>query len=167
MSGFEIPAAMAIAGAGASATGSIMRGREEARAAAFRGAELTMESNEQRRQAEETRIAATQAETRRRDELQSSLETIAAMRAGRGVGAASPTGMAILTSITEDVGRDIDTERYNFASRAGALDRSADMSAFGAAQARKRGKTALLAGYLGAAEAVLSTGTKLSRGGRL
>jgi hypothetical protein len=140
------------AGAGLSATGSIMAGREQARAAAYEQQQLQI-------QADNTRTAALQAETHRREELASSLETIAVMRGGRGVGAMSPTGLAILDSTTDLAERDIVTERTG-------LLQKVDQSVTGASLAGSRAKTSLLAGYLGAGEAIASGASRIAMLGR-
>lgn len=146
MSGLEPLAIAGIAasagGAALQATGSIMAGREQSQAAAYEQQQLND-------QAENTRIAAAQDETRRREKLASSLETIQVMRGGRGVGADSPTGMAILDDATLHAERDINTGRLS------SLEKESQ-DATGATMAGNRASTSLLAGYLGAGEAVAS-----------
>lgn len=132
----------AVAGSAVSAYGSVMAGRETARAAAF-------EQDQLRVQGEMQKIAADQAEARRREELTSSLETIQAIRSGRGVGAYSPTGEAILTSAIEDQEHNIAIERLNALS-------SADLSRRAAEMAGRKARTSLLAGNLTAASTLLT-----------
>ena len=76
------------------------------------------------------------------------------LRGGRGVGAGSPTGTAILDAATEDVRGDIITARANYLTKA-------DQSRTGAEMAGKKAKTSLLAGFMGAGATVLNTGGKL------
>jgi hypothetical protein len=137
--GPELAIGALIVGTAASAGGQIMQGREQAKAAAF-------EQDQLRIQAEATRTAAAQDETNRRNELTSSLETIEAIRAGRGL-SDSPGGMAILEGVTNRAERDIGISQGNYAMRAGLLDRQAAMSA-------SKGSMSLLSGYLGAAGTV-------------
>lgn len=141
MSGLEIPALVALVGGTAlTATSQVMQGREQARAADFENQQLSI-------QEQATRTAAMQDEARRRDELTSNLETIQAIRAGRGVGAGSPGGMAILDSITSDAERDIGISKSNYATKADLTRRAGEM-------AQGRGRMSLLAGYLGAGATV-------------
>lgn len=137
---------MTVAGSGLQAFGSIQRGKEEARASQF-------EKQQYEIQEQQTKTAAAQSEAKRRDDLTSSLETIQALRAGRGVGATSPTGEAIFTSSVDDVEGDIAIERANYATKADQSRRAALMS-------DRKSKTSLLAGYLGAGEAIASGATK-------
>lgn len=154
MSGMEvaIPVAMAVGGSGLSAAGSIMQGRESSRAAAFEQQQLET-------QARMLRTAADQSEARRREETTSAIETIAALRAGRGVGSGSPTAMAIYDKVIEDSGRDIAIERVNYATRADLSDRAALM-------AQRKARYSLLAGDLQAGATLLNTGAKIAGGGR-
>ena len=144
----ELAIPLAIAGTGAQAVGSVMRGREEARAAAF-------ETQQFKIQEENARIAAKQDEANRREELTNSIETIQALRGARNLSATSPGGLALLEGVTEEAQDDIRTSRLNYLQRADQANRAATMS-------RRRGKTSLLAGYLGAAEAVGTGSMKLA-----
>jgi hypothetical protein len=140
MSGLEpIMLMAAVGGSALSAAGSLMAGQEKSNAAEI--------------QSQQQKTAAAQAEAQRRDELTSSLETISAIRAGRGVGSQSPTGLAIFDEITANAERDIGIEKSNYLTRADMSRQAAEMSG-------RKAKTALLAGYLGAGEAVLSGATK-------
>lgn len=137
-------------GGGVSATGQIMAGREQSRAAMF-------EAQQKDREGEQLKIAAAQTEARRREGLTSSLETIMSIRAGRGVGEGSPTGMASLEEITSDESRDIRTERYNYLSRAEQTRLASSMS-------RRKAKMSLLAGYMGAGATIADTGARIMGG---
>lgn len=149
MSGLEILAIGAsVAGTALSATGQIMAGREQARAAEFERQQYQISE-------EQNRTAAIQSEARRTDEMVSSMETIQALRAGRGVGAFSPTGRAILTSVQDDTAGEILTDKSNYLTKADLSRRAADMSA-------RRGRTSLLAGYLGAGATAFSGGSKIA-----
>ncbi len=148
MTGIEpLMIAAMVGGTAMEAGGKIMAGREGARAAAY-------EQQQLRAQEQSYRTAAAQDETRRRDELTASLETIEVLRGGRGVGAGSPTGMAILDAATEDVRGDIITSRANYLTKA-------DQSRTGAEMAGKKAKTSLLAGFMGAGASVMDAGWKL------
>jgi hypothetical protein len=136
MSGVEIAVAGMVGGTALKAYGDIRKGQEEARSAEFEAQQLAI-------QQETLRIASKQDETKRRNELTSSLETIQAIRAGRGVGAASPGGMALFDAITENAERDISTSKFNFAQK-GEQARLLETTS------RERGKTSLLSGYLNA-----------------
>lgn len=150
MSGLELMPLLAIGssvgGGVLSAYGSVMAGQETARAAEFEKQQLEI-------QAETAKTAALQAEAQRRTELASNIETIASIRAGRGVGSNSPTGQAIFTSFIEDEERNIRTERLNYLEKA-------DMSRRAASMAGRKAKTSLLAGYLNAGSDILSSTSK-------
>jgi len=88
MSGLEIPTIMMFAGTAASAGSQMM-------AAGERSASAQFESEQYQRQAEAAKTASMQEETARRRDLNSNLQTIMAIRAGRGVGSGSPTAMAV------------------------------------------------------------------------
>jgi hypothetical protein len=134
-------AAMPLLGAGISAFGSIMQGRAQASAARF-------EQQQLRRQEQVLRTQASQAEARRREDLTASMETVMALRAGRGVGMGSPTGRAMFESVVEDEERDIRTERLSYLMRA-------DSARMGAVMAGQRARQSLMAGYLGAGSAIV------------
>ena len=142
MAQFAIP--LAIGGGILQAGSTIMAGREASRAAAF-------EAQQHDRERQELQIASAQTEARRREQLTSSLETILAIRAGRGVGEASPTATAAFEEIISDESRDIRVERLNYLSRAESSRLAGQMS-------RRKAKTSLLASYLQAGADVASTG---------
>lgn len=135
--GPELAIGALIVGTAGSAVSQVMQGREQAKAAAFEQDQLQVA-------AQQTRTAAAQEETNRRNELTSSLETIEAIRAGRGLSGSSPGGMAILEGVTNRAERDIGISKGNYAQKADLLDREASMSS-------SKGSMSLLAGYLGAA----------------
>lgn len=138
-------AASAVTGLAASrnsAYASQMAGQESSRAAEFENQQLKIQS-------ETAKIAADQAEAKRRSELVSSLETIQAIRAGRGVGAGSPTGAAIYGGAIDDEERNIATERFNYLQKSDISRRAAEM-------ASRKARTSLLAGDLTAQSELLS-----------
>lgn len=150
MGALAIP--LAIAGGAVSAVGSVMAGREQSRASAWEKQQLNIQS-------QQASTAAAQSEARRREELTASLETIQAYRAGHGVALDSPTGAAILQGTTEDQERDMRTERLNYLLKS-------DQSRIAADFAGRRARTSLLAGFMGAGEAIASTGFKIASLGK-
>ncbi len=158
---FSLMATAALVGGTAlSATSQIMKGREESTAAAFERQQLLTQQEQYKIQEGQQRTAAMQDETRRRNELTSNLETIQAMRAGRGVGLSSPTGMAILDSVTEGAEGDIRTSRLNFLERADSARIAGEYSGGAAVMAGRKARMSLISGYLGAASTVASAGFK-------
>lgn len=137
-----------------------MQGQARSEAAAFEQQQLLGQQEQLRVQAENTRIAADQAEARRREGLVSNIESIQSIRAGRGVGSASPTGMAILDSIITNTSRDIGTERYNYLAKADQSRMESDNAGLAAQMAGRKARTSLMAGYLDAAGTVASAGFK-------
>ncbi|MCC6315352.1 MAG: hypothetical protein IT337_15215 [Thermomicrobiales bacterium] len=131
-----------LVGTGISAYAARRKGQEEAAAAEFERQQLLI-------QEQMTRIAATQAETRRREDLVSSIETIQAIAAGRGVGLASPTLGAAIESARAGTERDIRIERLNYLTKA-------EQSAALAGQAGRKARYSLLAGDLSAASTIAS-----------
>lgn len=157
MSGLEPLIIPALIGSTAlSATGSVIAGHEKAAAAEFESQQLRGQQAQYKAQAENTMIAADQAEARRRDELTSSMETIQSIRAGRGVGSASPTGMAILDSLIGQATSDITTERFNYLSKADQSRRAGENAGLASQMAARKARTSLLAGYFGAGETIFS-----------
>jgi hypothetical protein len=156
-----LAAAAAVVGGGANAVGSFMAGREKSRAEAFEASNLDAQAAELDRQSQEYQIAGAQTEARRREELTSSLETIMAIRAGRGVGEVSPTAAVIYDSTLSDERRDVRTERYNYLSKAEQARLSARNANLSAGLARKKAKTSLLAGYVGAVGAAASSAANI------
>lgn len=153
MSGMEpLLVAGTVAGSAASAYGSLRSGQEKYLDAQFEKEQLKIAE-------EQNKTAAMQAETARREELTSSLETIQALRAGRNTGTYSPTGRAMLGNTVDDAEGDIITERVNYMQRADQNRRAAFLS-------ERKGKASLLAGQIGAFEAVASGATKLAMAGR-
>ncbi|MFK8251783.1 hypothetical protein [Ancylobacter terrae] len=125
-----------IVGTGLKAVGSVMAGREQARAAKF-------EQQQYGIQAQVERTAAAQAEARKREELTSALGTIQAVRAGRGVGMSSPTGMATLTTVASEMTRDARQASLNHLLKA-------DQSRMAGALSGKKATYSLLSGLVDA-----------------
>jgi hypothetical protein len=98
MAELAIPAL--IGGTAASAGSQIMAGRRKVAAAEF-------EQQQYAAAGAGARTASLQDETARRRDLTSNLETIQAIRAGRGVGSASPTAMAIYNNTIDKSEDDI------------------------------------------------------------
>jgi hypothetical protein len=141
-----IPLALAVGGGALAAGATVLQGQEQARADVF-------DSTQYSRQEQEYKIAAAQTEARRREELTASLETIAAIRAGRGVGAGSPTEAAIFENVSQDEGRDIRTERLGYLTRA-------EQARLAATASRRKAKHSLLASYIGAGSQVLTAASR-------
>jgi hypothetical protein len=154
MAQLAIPAL--IASTALTAASSLAAGQEKARAAALEQSQLQGQQQALDREAQNTKIAADQAEAKRRNELVSNLETIQSLRAGRGVGSTSPTGMAILDNFTKVAEGDISAERFSFLSKSDQYRMGAINAGTAAEQAGRRVKSSLLAGYLGAGQAVAS-----------
>ena len=163
-----------VASTALTATSQVMAGNERSAAAAFeaqqqrgRSDELLAQQKQLDAEAENTRIAADQAEASRREGLVANIESIQSLRAGRGVGEASPTGMAILDALVGNTERNIGTERFNFLTKADKYRMAGETSARDAENARlaagmsdRKSKTSLLAGYMGAAGTVASSAFK-------
>lgn len=145
--GIEVAIASAIAGGAMSATGNFMAGREKSMAANF-------EATQRSHQEQEYKIAAAQTEARRREHLTSSLETIASIRAGRGVGEGSPTALASYDEIIGDESRDIRVERLNYLSKA-------EQSTLASRMSHRQAKMSLISGYLSAGADLAGTGYKV------
>jgi hypothetical protein len=158
MAQLAIPAL--IASTALTAGSQIMAGQEKSYAAKFEQQQLLGQQDQLKAQADNTRIAADQAEARRREGLVSSIESIQSIRAGRNVGSASPTGMAILDSLIGNTERDIGTERFNLLSKADQSRMAADNAGLAATMAGRKARTSLMAGYLDAAGTVAGAGFK-------
>lgn len=144
----EVAIGLAVVGAAGQAAGTMMQSREQARAAAF-------ERDNYDRQRQELLIAADQQEAKRRNELTASIETISALRSGRGVGMSSPTGSAILSSAIQDESDDIRTERLGYLTRA-------EQARLGSKMAGRKARMSILAGNIGAVTGIAETGAKIA-----
>lgn len=129
-----------IIGTAASAGSQLMAAGEKSAAAEF-------EQQQYQQQAQAAKTAALQDEAARRRDLTSSLQTIQAIRAGRGVGSGSPTAMAIYGDTISRAEDDIFTSKANYAAKADLAQRASFLSG-------RKASTSLLAGNLGALETV-------------
>lgn len=147
MAAFAGPAM--ILGTAAQAVGGIMASREKSAAAQFEGEQYRI-------QRQQLLTAAQQDEASRRGNLNASIDTIMAIRAGRGVGQASPTATAIIDDIIGAAERDININRANILARA-------DQSRMSAEFADRRKRMALTAGDIGAVSTLASAGFRYGR----
>ncbi len=134
MAALAIPAL--VVGTAASAAGSLASAGQKSAAAEF-------EQQQYAEQAQAAKTASLQDEAARRRDLSSNLETIQAIRAGRGVGSGSPTAMAIYDSTITRSEDDIAASKANFAAKADLASRASYLSG-------KKASSSLLAGNLGA-----------------
>jgi hypothetical protein len=141
MAELAIPAL--IIGTAASAGGTLMAAGQKSAAAEF-------EQQQYQQQAEAAKTASMQDEAARRRDLNSSLETIQAIRAGRGVGSGSPTAMAIFDSTIGRSEDDIAASKANYAAKSDLASRASYLSGV-------KAQTSLLAGDLGAVSDVSSS----------
>lgn len=125
-----------VIGTALSAGSRLMQAGQQSAAAQF-------ESQQYQQQAQAAQTASMQTEAAQRRDLTSNLETIAAIRAGRGVGASSPTAEAIYGNAIDRSEDDIAASKANYAAKADLSQRAAILS-------ERRGSTSLLAGFLGA-----------------
>lgn len=139
-------------GTATSVMGQQMAGQEAKRSADFEAAQLE-------RQSKAYQTQAAQDEANRRSDLESSLETIQVMRAGRGLSLDSPTGEAILTSTTDRAERDITTSKANIFGRASNAE-------LAASETQRKGKASLLAADIGSLTTIASGVGKIATAGR-
>lgn len=135
MAALALPAL--IVGTTAQTLGGLAASGQKAAAAEF-------EQQQYQQQAQAAKTAALQDEAARRRELNSNLESIQAIRAGRGVGSGSPTAMAIYDSGIQRGEEDIAASKANYAAKADLANRASILS-------QKKASYSLLAGNLGAA----------------
>lgn len=129
--------------------GGLMASGERSAAASF-------EAQQSRVQEGMLRTQASQDEARRRENLNQVIGNILAIRAGRGVGTASPTGNAILSDITGATERDIGINRANILTRADQARMSGEF-------ADRRARLALIAGDFGAVSNLATAGFNYAR----
>jgi hypothetical protein len=151
MSGMEIP--LAIAAVGATGAGTVMSAgaQEKGKQASLMAAQeqsnaQNFEAGQYDIQGKRIRSAAAADEAARRTDLESSLETIDAMRSGRGLSLDSPTGRAISRNVTATGERNILNSRTNMLLQAEQSDAQAELS-------RRKARYSLLAGEAGASAA--------------
>lgn len=143
------PVTALVIGTVASAAGSVMTGREQAKAALF-------EQQQYRAQEQIERTAAAQEEARRREELVSAIGTIQTVRAGRNVGMSSPTAAGILNSTFSEQTRDAVQARLNHLQKA-------DQSRMAASMSGSTARYSLLSGYVNAVGDVAGGAYKIGR----
>lgn len=157
MSGMEVVGlGLGLMGTFAQAGAQRRAGREQAAAARFEAAQLEERRKDQEVNAQIEKTRADQTEARRTEELVSQLETIQAIRAGRGVGLNSPTGQAILTSASEDERQDISIERTGILQESDAWRRAAWNSGQEAGMARRKAKYSMWAANTASTVTILS-----------
>lgn len=147
MAALALPAL--IIGTTASAVGSLAAGGQKAAAAEF-------EQQQYAQQAQAAKTAALQDEAARRRDLDSNLESIQAIRAGRGVGSGSPTAMAIYDSTIQRSEEDIFASKANYAAKADLAKRASILSG-------KKASYSLLSGNLGAVTDIASGAFKYGK----
>jgi hypothetical protein len=154
MSGIEIPLLIGATAVGTATSvyGQQMAGRESDASARFEADQLD-------RQAKATREAAGQDEAARRRDLESSLETIQVMRAGRGLSLDSPTGQAIVGGVVTAGERDIGISKANYLAKADNMELAAE-------QTRRKGHASLLAADIGSLTTIASGVGKIATAGR-
>lgn len=142
--GFD-PATMAVVGSAIISSGADILGGSAEKSAANAEA-LQYESN-----AKNAMIAADQRQGERLRDLRSTLSSIDALRAGRGLDVSSPTGAAIRDRVNDDATRAIGTDRLNALNQASAN--------YGAAtNARNQGQAAYIGGFLKAGSKLKGAG---------
>lgn len=142
MAALAVPAL--VIGTAASVGGQLMSAGEKSASSQF-------ESQQYAQQAQAARTASLQDETARRLDLTSNLETIQAIRAGRGVGSSSPTAMSIYDNTIGRSEDDIAASKANYAAKADLASRASILS-------ERKSSTSLLAGALGAVSTIGSAG---------
>jgi hypothetical protein len=157
MSGLEPLIIPALIGSTAVGTATSVYGQQMAGQEAKRSADFEAKQLEQQSRAYQTQAA--QDEAKRRGDLESSLETIQVMRAGRGLSLDSPTGQAILTGVTENAESDIATSKANIYGRASNAQ-------LAASESRRKGDYSLLAADIGSVTTIASGFGKIATAGR-
>jgi hypothetical protein len=110
----------------------LLAASEQSKAFEFEGAQGDLQS-------QRYRSAAAVDEAQRRTDLQSSLETIQTIRAGRGLDLDSPTGRAIAKGVTTTAESNILTSKNNYLLNSAQSELGAELS-------RRKARFALLAG---------------------
>lgn len=144
--------AATIAAGGLQAAGSVMQGRERARAARAEAQNLGIQRTE-------VGIRANQEEAARREALAGDLQAMQVALAGSGVAAGSPTVRAIMSGGVRDAEADVSTARYNALAQQDSLRRAQ-------VEAKRSARAAMLSGYMGAANAGFQTYSNLQRRGQ-
>jgi len=143
-------AAVPIVGAGLTVAGAFMNAKNQRMQGRAQQRALQYQAQQQRLQADYANIQEKQTEGQQRDSLTTSLEHIAVIQAGRGVGTASPTVGAINENIVDRAERDVATSRLGFEAKKAALRSGATLAEQEGELAVKAGDRAAIATMLGA-----------------
>jgi hypothetical protein len=157
MSGVEPLIVPALIGSTAVGTATSIYGQQMAGQEAQRSAEF--EAQQYERQSQQFQTRAAQDETARRKDLMSSLDTIAAIRSGRGLDLNSPTGRAIAEGVSDDAERGITTGKANAYEQAARSETAAS-------ETRRKGRYSMLAADIGSLTTAASGIGKIATAGR-
>jgi len=138
---------------GLTVAGAATKAFAERRQGQAQKAALDYQAQQQRAQAEYTHIQGLQDEAGRRNALTSSLETMNSIIAGRGVGLASPTNEAILTSAADRGETDIGSSKLGYTAKEAQLKTGAELSTQQGAFAEQAGNLSALSTIVGAGAA--------------
>lgn len=141
---------MEFVGAGLTVAGALGKANAEVRQGQAQKAALQYQAQQQRAQAQYTGIQELQDESGRRNALTTSLESIQALMAGRGVGLASPTNVAINTGIVDRGERDISSAKLGYEAKKSQLTTGAQLAEQQGAFAEEAGKTSAVGSLIGA-----------------
>lgn len=141
---------MEILGAGLTVAGAATKAFSERRQGQAQKAALDYQAQQQRAQAEYTQIEGLQDEAGRRNALTSSLNTMNALVAERGVGMGSPTSQAITTGVIDRGERDIASAKLGYQAKAAQLTTGAQLSTQQGAQAESAGNISAIGSLIGA-----------------
>lgn len=141
---------MEFVGAGLTVAGALSKANADTKQGQAQKAALDYQAQQQRAQAQYTEIQGLQDESGRRNALTTSLGSMQALMAGRGVGMASPTNVAIDTGVVDRGERDIASAKLGYQAKASQLTTGAQLSTQQGAFAEEAGKSAAVADILGA-----------------
>lgn len=147
---------MEIVGAGLTVAGGVMKANAANQQAKAQATAQRYQADQLRIQSEYDKIAQTQDEATRRLNLGRSLESIAAVEAGRGVGMASPSVAAISEDVVTRGERDIATSRLTSGAK---IERERSQAGLLTEQAKfteESGKTAALIDLVGTGASVFN-----------
>lgn len=149
-----IPLVMAAVSTAVSVYSSVKQGQAQSAA-------LKAQQQQQQQKEQQLRTAAMQDEAARREELVANMNTLDAIRAGRGLSGTSPTALVIKDDATDTASDNMRVSRLNILNGADSARQQAE-------QAGSAASTALTTGYLNAGTSLLDFGAKaygLSQGG--
>lgn len=124
--------------------GSIQQGQAQSAA-------LKAQQEQQKQHEDHLRTRAVQDEAARREELVANMNTMDAIRAGRGLSGTSPTALVIKGDVTSDAMDDMRVSRLNILNGAESARQQAEQ--YGSAAS-----TALTTGWIGAGKSLLDFG---------